>query len=355
MSDHPAGTRPTDPNSVDDVDRATDRERPAPDAPDASVDAPVASDDESGVETPSADAPAPPAPPMVQGARRRPDSPRRVRNGLRVKLRLAEELPSWPAGGWFERIVATLPTPVRDEGIVYARAGQVVTFGVQLPADDGMPVRVVATVQGRAPRPYEVEVAIPSWPRQRWERVIDAMACEAIYAAKLLGGEVPTAVDELVTGLGDPLLPPTEALRFSCGCADAAPCKHVVAAACLLAERMVESPLMTFTLRGMSGEEVVHRLHEARALQTRGLATAHSASPLSDVASRSFEACLADFWRPGPQIAEVEHSERDEHVPHALLRRLGPSPLQGKFPLVGLLASIYDSIRKGAHEMSGEE
>jgi hypothetical protein len=27
------------------------------------------------------------------------------------------------------------------------------------------------------------------------------------------------------------------------------------------------------------------------------------------------------------------------------LRRLGASPLGGKFPLVGLLASIYDSLR----------
>jgi hypothetical protein len=28
-----------------------------------------------------------------------------------------------------------------------------------------------------------------------------------------------------------------------------------------------------------------------------------------------------------------------------LLRRMGPSPMGGKFPMVGLLASIYDSIR----------
>jgi len=32
----------------------------------------------------------------------------------------------------------------------------------------------------------------------------------------------------------------------------------------------------------------------------------------------------------------------------ALLRRLGPSPLEGRFPLVGLLASAYESIgRRG--------
>ena len=36
------------------------------------------------------------------------------------------------------------------------------------------------------------------------------------------------------------------------------------------------------------------------------------------------------------------------HAPHALLRRLGPSPLRGRFPLVGLLASVYDTVAQRA-------
>jgi hypothetical protein len=37
-----------------------------------------------------------------------------------------------------------------------------------------------------------------------------------------------------------------------------------------------------------------------------------------------------------------------EYAPHALLRRLGSAPLEGRFPLVGLLASIYDSVAVAA-------
>jgi hypothetical protein len=37
-----------------------------------------------------------------------------------------------------------------------------------------------------------------------------------------------------------------------------------------------------------------------------------------------------------------------QHAPHALLRRLGPSPLPGRFPLVGLLASVYDTVAEEA-------
>jgi hypothetical protein len=44
-------------------------------------------------------------------------------------------------------------------------------------------------------------------------------------------------------------------------------------------------------------------------------------------------------------------SETEPFAPHALLRRLGQSPLQGKFPLVGLLASIYDSIAEDGRKL----
>jgi hypothetical protein len=57
------------------------------------------------------------------------------------------------------------------------------------------------------------------------------------------------------------------------------------------------------------------------------------------------EQCIADFWRPTAALEDAESAPTAEHVPHALLRRMGPSPMGGKFPMVGLLASIYDSIR----------
>jgi hypothetical protein len=38
------------------------------------------------------------------------------------------------------------------------------------------------------------------------------------------------------------------------------------------------------------------------------------------------------------------------HLPHTLLRRLGISPMDGKFPMVGLLETIYDDVSKVARE-----
>ncbi len=36
---------------------------------------------------------------------------------------------------------------------------------------------------------------------------------------------------------------------------------------------------------------------------------------------------------------------------HALLRRLGSSPLEGRFPITGLLASIYDTVSEQARRI----
>ncbi|MFG0282815.1 MAG: hypothetical protein ACF8R7_00190 [Phycisphaerales bacterium JB039] len=68
------------------------------------------------------------------------------------------------------------------------------------------------------------------------------------------------------------------------------------------------------------------------------------------------EESLGDCWR-SPAPAEVDLSLRPPEVSHPLLRRLGPSPFEdGKFPLVGLLASCYEYISEVTLRSStGEE
>ena len=60
------------------------------------------------------------------------------------------------------------------------------------------------------------------------------------------------------------------------------------------------------------------------------------------------EACQGEYWREGPRLSDLRDMPPSAHAPQALLRRLGPSELNGKFPLVGLLASIYDHVRDHA-------
>ena len=88
-------------------------------------------------------------------------------------------------------------------------------------------------------------------------------------------------------------------------------------------------------------------------LATRGVSQAHTNPDIVGLAGpmRSLGSRLEEFWRPGPSLETLRRESLKKHVPHALLRRLGSSPLEGRFPITGLLASIYDTVQEKAVEM----
>jgi uncharacterized Zn finger protein len=277
---------------------------------------------------------------------RRQEGPRRLKNGIRLRRREGVDLLSWPADGWSSLLLDGIDDAAKAEGLDYARAGQ--TAVLQITA-----AGVEATVQGRQSRPYTVRIAPETLAPADWDRVVAIMAREAVYSAKLLAGEMPPLVEQPFVSLGKQLVPADSGIvHRSCTCGLPAPCKHVACVAALLIERLAGDPLLAFTLRGLDGQRLLERLQEARAIATRGVARAHSTPPAVEAAPEAMplERCLDGFWRPGRQIDEMP-SETEPFAPHALLRRLGPSPLQGKFPLVGLLASIYDSIAEDGRKL----
>ena len=281
---------------------------------------------------------------------RRPDTPRRLKNGLRLRRREGIDMLAWPADAWSVLLLSGIEDLVRAEALDYARAGQTATL--QITAEG-----VEATVQGRAARPYTVRIEPETISAADWDRVVSIMAREAVYSAKLLAGEMPPLVEQPFTSLGRKLIPSDAAtVKRSCTCGLPSPCKHIGCVAALVIERISGDPLLAFTLRGLDGQRLLERLQEARAIATRGLARAHSTPPAVEVAPEapSLDRALENFWRPGRQIDEMP-AETEPFAPHALLRRLGQSPLQGKFPLVGLLASIYDSMAARGRELRERE
>ena len=274
----------------------------------------------------------------------RSENPRRVRNGIKLRSREQVQAETWVAQRWLRLMERMFNADVLAEAFTYARAGQTVSMDVQ-------PGVIKARVQGRAPRAYTLQMRLTPMNEQQWETVIAAMAGGAIYAARLLAGEMPPNLGELFQQHDLELVPSDAAnLEVSCSCAETDPCKHAAAVGYLLTERLNSEPLLIFTLYGMPAQQVLDRLREARAIHTHGVASAH-ADPLipeSQFEPLPLESTLEQFWRCGPQLAELEQSPPPQHVAHALLRRLGPSPMQGRFPMVGLLASIYDTVAEQA-------
>lgn len=285
---------------------------------------------------------------------RRQDTPRRLKNGIRFRRRESLDALPWPAEAWCALLMHGVGDTVREEGLDYARAGQTAFLQIT-------PAGIEATVQGRMARPYTVRIACETLAPADWDRVVSVMAREAIYSAKLLAGEMPPLIEQSFTAVSRNLVPtaPSTITRTCSHChaeGSHAPCKHIACVAALVVERLASDPLMAFTLRGLDGQRLLERLQEARAIATRGVARAHSTPPAAEQVPEAMplDRCLESFWRPGRQIAQLPE-ETEQSVQHALLRRLGQSPLQGKFPLVGLLASIYDSVAARGRELRERE
>lgn len=286
---------------------------------------------------------------------RRPASPKRVRYGIKLNRKQPIEPTTWPAvqlSDWLDR---TFDEAARDAGFEYARLGQTISLDIE----SGV---VQAVVQGRAGRPYKTALTFNALGAAEWDRVISALVEEALVAVKIQQGAWPDGVDEHFAAHQAPLI--GNGPVATCTCGDDGPCKHEAAVAHLLIERLEDDPLTLLTLHGMEPQRVLERLVHSRAIQASGAVAAHGGVSLDrrTMHNRPLEDALTEYWRPGPELAAVQASSPPHHVSHALLRRLGPSPLPGRFPLVGLLASVYDAVseeaanlRDGAAEQSPDE
>ena len=282
------------------------------------------------------------------GFRRRPDTPRRVRNGVRLRRKEDDLEFVWPAGPWLEQILADVDETARAEGLEFARKGQTALLDIE-------PARILAEVQDIEARPHAIRIEFAPIGRENWNRVVNSMAREARYAAKLVSGDISEEIAEPFAAAGIALLPGRDEVTIQCGCGRSN-CRHLATVAYLVAERMESDPLLVLTLRGLFGPRFLERLQEARLLATSGVSRAH---PIPGAAAAVRDSIAPDesldaFWTPGPGLELFRRDRRGEHVPHALLRRLGAAPLEGRFPLVGLLASIYDEVSEAAKRRLAE-
>lgn len=279
-------------------------------------------------------------------AQRRNEMPRKVRHGIKLQSKLPLALQSSVAQRWL-RLLESRTAPAQFVvALEYARAGQTISMDVQ-------PGAVAAMVQGVSPRPHAPRIDFRTLSESQWGALIGRMAGEALYVARLLANELPPAVDDMFTSVGAPLLQSeTESVDFSCDCGEPHVCVHAATAGILLAERLDAEPLIVFTLLGMSADKVLDRIRHARQTHDRagGSASSQSLVP-QDHPLPPLETCLDEYWHRSPAVPASALDQAPPHSPHALLRRLGPSPLQGKFPMVGLLASIFDTVSQAARSL----
>src|SRR5919199_4803283 len=181
---------------------------------------------------------------------------------------------TWWAGRWLAALERLVDAGRLSRGRSYARGGQV----SKLDVDSG---GVRAEVWGHSPRPYKATIRFQALSDAQWERVVDALAAKALYAARLLAGEMPEQIEEVFQAAGVSLFPDKAGdLVPDCTCPDwANPCKHVAAVFYLLGERFDADPFLTFELRGRTQEQIAAAL---RARRSEAVAIQPEAAPVAE-------------------------------------------------------------------------
>ncbi len=283
-----------------------------------------------------------------------PTTPRRVRGGIRLSREVEELRGDARAARWLT-IAETIGGPnTFSLGLAYATSGQTLSL-------DCSPGTIDAQVQGARRTPYRVTIPFRVWSDDEWRLAIEAIRREPAIFADLLAGNVTAAACSALERSGIALLPNlNETSDARCECARATRCKHIATVLILMTERAIDDSTAITMLRGLALGDVVDRAQQERGIEARGAVAAHPEPRLSAAALTAppLEETIESFWS-SPVDATSRASESGpnhtpHHISHALLRRLGPSPLQGKFPIVGLLASIYDAVSQRARSMIEE-
>lgn len=282
--------------------------------------------------------------------------PRRVEGGIKTRSRRGAIGKTWWSRRWIEVLESFNMGARLGRGRSYARQGQVTSLDIQVG-------QVEALVQGSRKRPYRVVIRLKPLSDEDWAKVTDAMAAKALFAAKLLSGEMPQNIEEAFHDAKRPLMPESSReLVTDCSCPDwANPCKHIAAVYYIMAERFDEDPFVIFKLRGRAKEDLIKELRAKRPVQepvatpgetTRALTPdprppsfVHVAVPLAS--------CLEAFWQAGPELDTFVIHPPVPEVARAILRRLGAAPPEfGGPPFDNLLVQAYDAATEAAQRES---
>jgi uncharacterized Zn finger protein len=247
---------------------------------------------------------------------------------------------------WAQRWIAALESlgweSRLQRGKRYARASRVVELEVR-------PGKVDARVQGSRYEPYRVRFRVETLNQKQWNEVIRVMAGQAIFAAKLLAGEMPLNIEEAFETAGLALFPvAAEDLRTTCTCPDVAnPCKHVAAVHYLLAQQFDEDPFLLFRLRGRGRSEILEALQKRR--------TSDGASRVKSPTRRPAEKrsplrqSVEGFWRSGADLGNLPVVVSPPPIWTALLKRLGTPPFWKGEPEIRLaMERLYAKVTERA-------
>lgn len=257
-----------------------------------------------------------------------PSRPRAAKGGIRAQSKRGKFAETWWAKRWTAVLESFQIGGRLSRGRSYARRGQVLSIEVEKG-------RISARVQGSRPKPYDVEINVKPLGPAAWKKVAAAVAGQAVFASKLLSGEMPREMEDAFRAHDVSLFPERlNDLTTDCSCPDwSNPCKHVAAVYYLLGEEFDRDPFLIFRMRGMNRDEFMTLLGQNKVARR------------TEPAALPPEPLVADprtFYAVGALPQDVAEYAPAISAGAGVTRRLGKFPFwRGAVPLIDFLDAAY--------------
>jgi uncharacterized Zn finger protein len=267
----------------------------------------------------------------------KPSRPRAAKGGIRAQSKRGSFGESWWAKRWTAVLESFNIGARLQRGRSYARLGQVLSIDVAKGS-------IAARVQGSRATPYKVAIVVKPLSAADWKKVAAATASQALFASKLLGGEMPQEMESAFRTAGVTLFPERlNDLKTDCSCPDwSNPCKHIAAVYYLMGEEFDRDPFLIFRMRGMNRDEFMALLGESGAVRLPVEA------PLPP---EPLPTAPAAFYAAGPLPEDGEGTAAVAVSGAAVARRLGKFPFwRASTDLMEFLDAAYAAAAVAAAE-----
>ncbi len=255
---------------------------------------------------------------------------------------------TWWSARWTEVLESIGLGDRLHRGRSLARGGRVYSLEIS-------PGEVTAEVRGQREEYHEVRIHMEPIPPEAWRHLEEILSRQALFAARLLAGEMPQPIEEAFAEAGLALFPvEADALETTCDCSDpAVPCPHAAAVYYLMAERFDEDPFQILLFRGRSREDLLAALKER---------WAESALPESHVSGEEARydedegELAARFCDLSTRLDTLTPRISRPAIPKAVLRRLGPPPgADDDSPAMDALKRAYGMVTDWSLRLSMKE
>ena len=278
-----------------------------------------------------------------------PSQPREAKGGIKAQSTRGNFGRSWWAKRWIGIIESFHIGARLGRGRSYARKGQVLSIDIEKGA-------VAAKVQGSRARPYKVEMQVKTLTENQWKRVGKKLCESALFAARLLAGEMPQTIEDVFKASKVPLFPTRSSdIETDCSCPDwSNPCKHIAAVHYLLGEEFDRDPFLIFKLRGLESHELISLLGQYSKPEPRGFDQRVLTEPGTEVgdAPEPLPEDPSLFWGGHLKTDGTDEEVGIPKISAALVRRLGGFPFwRGEEPFLDAIDSIMSSASPAGLEV----